>query len=182
MPIFDSDETTVYEISKLYESDGTVDHQIGKVYDNDGTTDYLIYSAETEFLNGSSYDSLTGGWGFNQGAKTSTLESTGLRIYPVGGAYTKNAIDLTPYKTLLFDVQCADGGTGGGGLTTWVGYTKATDQSYNASNVTAKLTSANRYTHSIDVSNVTGSFYIGARCSNYADIPMYVYSIIGVFK
>lgn len=51
-PIYDSDGTTTYQITKLYDFNGTTTAQIGKVYDNDGTTNSLIYSAETVLTGG----------------------------------------------------------------------------------------------------------------------------------
>ena len=165
------------QVKKLYQQSPTVKTQVKKAYVMNKGLKQLVYSADLQILNGNVYAPETGGFGFNQGAKPSTLEPTGLRIYPVGGFFTNNKIDFTPYKTLEFDVYCAKGGEGGGGLSTYVGYANEKTSAYSSGWVVTVLNKAVRYKITMDIENVNEPKYIIGRCSNYNDQPLYVYSI-----
>lgn len=172
-----SDGAIIKKVKKIYKSDGAVQKQVKKLYKSDGSVLKLVYSADLQILNGNVYAPETGGFGFNQGAKPSSLEKTGLRIYPIGGFFTNNKIDFTPYKTLEFDVYCAKGGEGGGGLSTYVGYANEKTSAYSSGWVVTVLNKTVRYKITMDIENVNEPKYIIGRCSNYNDQPLYVYSI-----
>lgn len=177
MSLWKSNDTTTVKVNKRYQSNGTTQKQIKKKYKSNGASLELVYSADLQILNGNVYAPETGGFGFNQGAKPSSLEKTGLRIYPIGGFFTNNKIDFTPYKTLEFDVYCAKGGEGGGGLSTYVGYANEKTSAYSSGWVVTVLNKTVRYKITMDIENVNEPKYIIGRCSNYNDQPLYVYSI-----
>ncbi len=130
--------------------------------------DYVIFSNETG-LNSAFSD---GGGGATVNVAT-TSSGEKVLIFPHGGgenrmAYIKPAVDLTNYKTLKI--------SGAAGANRWFGVWNQVPNS-NHSGVVAQVTmglSDTPVLYTIDVSNLSGSYYLG---TEYAVETTYVYDL-----
>ena len=193
MPIFDSDETTVYEISKLYESDGTADHQIGKVYDDNGTTNYLIYNAEELIYTNGVQNYTLSKTESGSGSSELTFNTDNFYIraagaYGTGGrsisALTTDKIDVTNYNTLHIKCKGKASAYDSGNnfcavLTTFLGSNPFIDTSYKMDLSGSDSSTVREVV--LDISSVTGSYHIGVAVASYqlydASNSGYVYQI-----
>lgn len=111
--------------------------------------------------NGTDNTEITGGWAsygnctVTKNAAYMTIKGSG--SYASGSAGTVNAIDLTEYKTIEFDVKISQSLTSNYG---WLGVSKT--KTTNQENLAVKKdfsTNTSRATISIDVSALTGNYY-----------------------
>lgn len=130
--------------------------------------------------NGTDNTALTGGW-VSYGNCTVTKESAYMTIegsasYASGSAGTVNAIDLTEYKTIEFDVKISQSLPSNYG---WLGVSKT--KTTNQENLAVKKdfsTSTSRATISIDVSTLTGNYYpVIGTFSGDSNPTTYIYSV-----
>lgn len=171
MPIHDHNGTTSTQISKIYDDNGTTLTQIGKVYDNNGTANTLIYSSEVILFNGTTAAEYTGGWNSavvaGEGAGF-TLSGSALKIQQTNYASTTSAKIISKAKiavsgatTLKFTYTATKGGNG----TFTFGLSPVTtdwDVYDTAANLTryARLSTGGSGTASVNVSGVSGSYYV----------------------
>ena len=185
MPIYDADDTTRYQIGNLYDADDTTRYQIGKVYDNDGTTNSLIYSAEENVLasGASMYNVRYANNGGSYSCDNNTLSMNAMNIYGWGGGicncYANIPFDLTGASALSFTVN-VNGHEVNRSL--YVGVVKTLPTSdgswcppgwvHAGANNTMRVVNAKEWskvnvaksalpgTYSLDVSNLSGKYYI----------------------
>lgn len=156
MPIYDYDGTANNEIGRVYDNDGTANHQIGKVYDNDGTANSLIYSADGNVFPDMAW---TGG-GANDGTVTSsslTVELPAGQGYTNSKCYTSSKVDLTNYSKLIFVVSSFSGKGGNEEFSVGIDTDTTT---HNHSSYYKYLAVTKTGTYTLDISSVTGSYYI----------------------
>lgn len=167
MPIYDNDGTTSKQISALYDNAGASSIQIGYVYDNDGTTDHLIYTSAQYLFN---YGSVSGvSWTMGRGA---WLGADFIGVAETANdfaslAYTAQKIDLTKFSALKAYVKLRPSNWTGG--QTGIGVNANPTTTY-----WAKVTSINNtgdnadkfFTLTVDISSLTGSYYIVPYCAN----------------
>lgn len=187
MPIFPTDMTgNGFQLAKINVSDGISSHRVGKVNGFDGTAMHLIYSAEENvFQHGVSCYSGTGY--SHHGDMTfdgSSLVLTATSTYGANGgvvnAYTKAPFDLSgvdaltltalsgtsvlelPNCTLYVGVVQSMPTTNGSWLPSgWKDAGTANSMRViNAKEVSAKLTKDVAQTVTLDVSDLSGSYYV----------------------
>ena len=178
MALYDSTTQGVNsEFSAVYDNDGTTDHQFSAVYDNDGTADHLIYTSAQYLFN---YGSVSGvSWTMGRGAwlgddfigvAESSNDFASL-------AYTAQKIDLTRFSTLKAYVKLRPENWVGGQTGIIVNTEPSTLNVTKNTNIKNTAENANKYfTLAIDISNISGSYYIVPYCAN-ASSGRYFYQI-----
>ena len=132
---------------------------------------------------GSQYTNVTGGWHSwawrNQSLGTATFDSNGIMVYPNGNscvaATTVNKIDLTNYSIISFKVVSNEFETDG---RTYFGV-KA-DKTIVDEALAAKIDVgllSNGATYSLDISGLTGEFYVGLFTWNGTSATYFKYTI-----
>ena len=202
MALYDSTTQDINsEFSAVYDNDGTADHQFSAVYDNDGTTDHLVYSAEQVLYQGGDQHAETGGsWtsdGYNYKAGSynytyaiyaPTFNADNIYLYQpaglrVGIAGKNSAISLNGWSTLTFNIRVKndalnsnnlqDGRWGGIYVATSKIDTAAVISNYFNGSISTSLVSK---TVQLNVSQLTGSYYIFAAAGN--GTALYIDSVI----
>ena len=179
MPIYDTDGTVNYEISKIYNNDGTTDYQIGKVHDDDGTANYVIHSAEELIYTNGVQNHALSKTESGSGSSELTFNSDNFYIsaagsYGTGGrsisALTANKIDVTDFNTL--HVKCKGKANAYDSsnnfcavLTTFLGSNPFVDTSCKVNLSGSDNTTVREVT--LDISAVTGSYHIGVATASY---------------
>lgn len=143
--------TTLY--CKVTNAAGTVTSRTATIT----ATDLYLYNA------GDQCTAVTGGWKKAGGNTTFTFGSSSI-TYANGGEtsnyatlYTVNKINVTSFSTMKIYLNVT---SGGGGYNCLVLHTNNTDkQTYGTACV--KVTSTGTQTLSLDVSSLTGSYYVG---------------------
>lgn len=183
MPI--TNGTDLADIGKLYLYNGTDNAQIAKTYYNNGTDNSLIYTAEESvFQHGVSC--YTAGYTYHGDM---TLEAGSLLLIATavygqhGGvinAYTEKPFDLSGVDTLSFTASSETGGTVITNSTLYVGVVQALPEAdgswapdgwknaevpnsiriINEKEVVVKLTAAGADNYSLDVSDLSGAYYV----------------------
>lgn len=190
MPSKDWNGTTTYDHGKIVDWNGTTSNIIGKGWDWNGTTSSLFYKAwDGELLDGADeFEDVTGGYDAtkytgNTWMKDAAVTSTGIAIYSGSGSWhetgTVNKIDVTNYSTITFNLSAAKGfytfnmcfGLYNNQSTVYNQGVK----SVTASNYTSTSTTSKTYT--LDVSSLSGSYYLALYCYAGANYPVTITKI-----
>ena len=170
MPIHDHNETTSTQIGAIYDDNGTTLTQIGKVYDNNGTANTLIYSSDMTLFDAGKTVEYTGGWNtaISSGASFNFIVGKKLQIQQINSAASTSAkiiskakIAISGFSALKFTYTATKGGNG----TFTFGLSPVTtdwDVYDTAANLTryARLSTGGSGTASVNVSGVSGSYYV----------------------
>lgn len=179
MPIYDNDGTTNYQIGKLYDNDGSTNYQIGKVYDNDGTTGYLIYTGEAILFPGTS--DYSGGWS-TAGVTSSNADVSDTHLganasYNAtnGKVYSTQKISMDGFSKITFNVPY---GNFAGQVIVGIASTTGVYTTGSAWTKYVQVTATGDW--SIDVSSVTGSYYVivSVWTNEYVNPWINVYKIV----
>ena len=202
MALYDSTTQDINsEFSAVYDNDGTADHQFSAVYDNDGTADHLVYSADQILYDdGNQHTEAGGSWtnsGYNYKAGSynytytiysPTFNSTNIYLYQpaglrVGIAGKNSAISLNGWSTLTFNIRVKNDALNSNNLQDgrWGGIYVATSKIDTAAVISNYFngyiyTSLVSKTVQLDVSQLTGSYYIFAAAGN--GTALYIDSVI----
>lgn len=157
--------TAATQIKKRYAHNGTTAKQVKKKYAHNGTTAVLVYSADGNIFPDMAW---TG-----QGANTGTVSSSSLKvILPRGSGKTNSScrttskVDLTNYSKITFVVSQYNNVSSGGHFSVGIDNDTTThtqDSFYKYKSVTGTGTLT------LDVSGVTGSYYIAIAVWNSGD-------------
>ena len=129
---------------------------------------------------GNLYEDLTGGWEAKTGnwrdvqsaLPTVTSSANGIRVYQNGGnnswgVSTKNTIDLSNYKKYTMKINVTEARTGDG-IAVWASTPKtiAAGTVFPSVNVNGISTYPGQIDVELDVSSLSGKYYVGFRGSN----------------
>ena len=145
----------VYPLSAKQMVSGALVDKTAKIYQN-GTWAFLFNGVLYE--NGNLYEYVTGGWTYDGAKNTDSYILINENAVDMKGARTTKKIDLTPYRTLT--VELSSHGIHSAAATA---ITVANDETLKDSNGVAKINtsqSTTRKAYSVDVSALTGSYYI----------------------
>lgn len=170
MPIFDHNGTASTQIGKVFDNNGTASTQIGKVFDNNGTANTLIYSSDMTLFDAGKTVEYTGGWNtaISSGASFNFIVGKKLQIQQINYLASTSAkiiskakIAISGFSTLKFTYTATKGGNG----TFTYGISPVTtdwDVYDTATNLTkyTRLSSSGSGTASVNVSGVSGSYYV----------------------
>lgn len=111
---------------------------------------------------GDQHSTVTGGWKNNSGTFTLNSDSMVLEgeYHADASAFINNLVDLTDYNTLYFTLAYSDDSSGRSGA---IGISKSNTNaapSYAAS-ISGINGNVSKTTKSIDISSITGSYYVG---------------------
>lgn len=155
MPSYDYNGTDSFVHKKIVDWDGTTSNVIAKGWDWNGTTSTLFYSGDGNIFPGMAW---TG-----QGANAGTVSSSSLKvILPNNSGKTNSScrtsskVDLTNYSKITFVVSGFDN-TGGGEFSVGIDNDTST---YEHSSFYKYLNVSKNGTYTLDVSGVSGSYYI----------------------
>ena len=170
MPVHDHNGTTSTQISKIYDNNGTTSTQIGKVYDNNGTANTLIYSSDMTLFDAGKTVEYTGGWNtaISSGASFNFIVGQKLQIQQINYAASTSAkiiskakIAISGESTLKFTYSATKAGNG---VFTFAITPVTTDWDVydTAANLTryARLSTGGSGTASVNVSGLSGSYYV----------------------
>lgn len=153
--------TWVEKTAKSYQGGAWVEWWSGQLYEN-----------------GNTYASFTGGYSIYGDGTTLTENADHLYIESQGpsGVYNNNPVDMTDYGTLTFDWTCVRGGID-------IRFQVRTDKSTGGSGWAAGTTivgpDATRQTTTLDISGLSGSYYVGiGRFSSGGPAQVKIHSII----
>ena len=175
MAMYDWNGTTSSELGKAYDWDGTTSHQLGKGYDWDGTTNNLIYSAETLLYNrGTGYEGFAPTNVSNSCSSTVSAGPSSITMW-TGNSYgnAKGSVcvsfglfDLSVIDTITVIAKTVDNVnltmTVMSDLTTQYGGNNSRNFKSVVKSVGVSRTNSEQ-TVTIDVSDLTGSYYIGCQ-------------------
>lgn len=134
-------------------------------------------TAETQYIyNNGVFDTVAGTLARSNDKNNLSIDDSSLRIWSSlnawGHVYFTNKVDLTPFKTLYVDLSVSITGSG----ENWGQYTFGVYKEVGSS-VAAGISGARgRGTYTVDVSGLTGEYYIGAYLKGwaaYADSRVY---------
>lgn len=130
------------------------------------------------YESGNEYESITGGYSTYGSGATLTKNQDHLYIKSQGnsGVYTNNPVDMTDYNTLTFDWTCVRGGID---TQFQVRSDRSTGTSGWAAGTKIIGPDTKRQTVSLDISNLSGSYYVGiGRFSSGGPNETKIHSII----
>lgn len=165
----------VYPISAKQYIGGSWVDVVAKSYQNGAWVDWWngqLYEA------GNTFEAITGGYTTYGDGTTVTENTDHLYIESQGpsGVYTNDLVDMTDYTTLTFDWTCVRGGID---IRFQVRADKSTGGSGWASGTTITGPDAKRHTTTLDISGLSGGYYIGiGRFSSGGPAQIRVHSII----
>lgn len=133
-------------------------HIDAKIYQNNQWCDLwdgTLYNA------GNEYEDLTGGWEvLGTASKQSNYINAICEANKVAAVYTKNTIDLTDKKTIFFTITNLVGDFYAAVHESIPTYQNTSEGNAYFGQSRATLAVTSNGTHSIDVSKITGSYYI----------------------
>ena len=159
----------VHPVAATHFTSGQILEKTAQVYRNGEWVELSAWNGVL-YDAGNQYEDITGGWVKGEGTATATIDDTGMKLSTSSSSAarihveTKNAVDMTKYKTLYLNATITSLTLGSGvtGVQCRLGYASASGQ--NMANASTKVaqsyTAKGDVTLQLDISSVNGEQYV----------------------